>query len=277
MAMNFIFKHPAPSPIILDVKPKFATHVLLFGQDKWIMRNIENAYPHVERIYVAYSKQPWAYNPNAKNLYKNSFDLDMIRKSEFIDKITIIEDVWNTEEEQRNACAEQATKDGMDFLIIHDADEFYFDDDFKMIIQHIIDNPNFDYYKIGWKCFWKTFGNILLGENGESIVGYPEFCINLKKKVRFASKRRPTSSEFYTIPPVVGVCYHGSYVLSNEELLQKINTWGHTNDFNKEHWYNEIWVKWTPEMRNLHLVNPSAWSQAVPFTGTLPEVIEDME
>jgi hypothetical protein len=255
---------------------KFATHVVLFGQDKWIMRNIANAYPHVEKIYIAYSVDSWTYNPQARTIYKNTFDLDIIRKSEYMDKIEIILGTWQTEEDQRNACAEKAAKDGMDYLIIHDADEFYFPLDFEMIKKHIRDNPNFDYYKIGWYCFWKNFNYILLDATGNKITGYPEFAINLKNGVRFSSKRRPNKTNFFTIQPVIGVCYHGSYVLTDAELLQKINTWGHTNDFNKDQWYKEKWLKWTPEMIDLHLVSPSAWSKAVPFTGTLPDVIADM-
>lgn len=255
---------------------KIATHVLLFGQDKWIMRNIENAYPHVDMIYIAYSDKPWNYNPNAKFLYKNSFDLSLIKNSRFIDKIKIIEGVWATEEDQRNACVEAALSDGMEYLIIHDADEFYSHFDFTKIINFIEKNPDHDYYKIGWYCFWKDFNHILLDEKGGMITGYPEFCINLKQGVRFQSKRRPNKTEHIVIPNDRGICYHGSYVLTDEELLQKINTWGHTNDFNKDHWYKNVWLKWTPEMTNLHLVHPPAWSKAVKFDGVLPVIIEDM-
>jgi hypothetical protein len=45
---------------------KFATMVMVFGQERWIMRNIENAYPHVDQIYLMYSKLPWNYNPKAR-------------------------------------------------------------------------------------------------------------------------------------------------------------------------------------------------------------------
>lgn len=256
--------------------PSFATHVVLFGQDKWIMRNIANAYPHVDRIYIAYSEQPWSYNPNARNTYRNSFDLDIIRKSEYANKVKIIQGVWTTEEDQRNACAEEATKDGIDYMFIHDADEFYFHKDFETIKGDILAHPDFDYYKIGWYCFWKNFNHLLLDSSGNRITGYPELAINLKRGVRFASKRRPNKTNSHTIPITNGICYHGSYVLTNEELLQKINTWGHTNDFNKDHWYKEKWLKWTENMTDLHLVSPSAWSKAVKFDGHLPEVIADM-
>jgi len=260
---------------------KFATHVLLFGQDKWIMRNIENAYPHVDKIYVAHSPLPWAYNKSAREKYTDSFDLGLLAKSEFADKITVISGVWDTEEAQRNACVDQAIKDGMDYLIIHDADEFYFHENFKMIIEFIEKHPNFELYKIGWFCFWKSFNYILLGEDGKKLIGYPEFAINLKADVKFQSKRRPFTPRMAiksaVIPADVGVCYHGSYVLTNEEVYQKINTWGHANDFDREKWYKEIWLKWTPQMKNLHLVSPAAWSQAVHFDGALPEVIKDLK
>ena len=255
---------------------KFATHVVLFGQDKWIMRNIANAYTHVDKIYVAYSNFPWGYNPLARRVYINSFDLNILTSSEYADKIHIIKGDWLTEEDQRNACAEQAAKDNMDFLLIHDADEFYFHKDFDKIIKHIIKHPNYDYYKIGWYCFWKDFNYILLDVSGNILTGYPEFAINLKNGVRFISKRRPNKTNFHTIPNDVGICYHGSYVLTDKELYQKINTWGHTNDFNKDQWYEEKWLKWTPDMRDLHLVSPSAWSKAVLFPYPLPEVIADM-
>lgn len=275
MATNFIFREPGITFKFLN--PKFATHVVLFGQDKWIMRNIANAYPHVQKIYIAYSEVPWTYNPNARSQYKNSFDLNIIRNSQYADKIVIIEGVWDTEEAQRNACADQAAKDGMEYLIIHDADEFYFHKDFENLKQFIFDNPNSDYYKVGWLCFWKSFNYVLLTPNGQPICGYPEFAINLKNKVRFLSKRRPNKSNFLIIPTENGACYHGSYVLSNDELLQKINTWGHANDFDKEKWYNEKWLNWTEDSKNLHLVTPSDWSCAKRYIGDLPEVIADMK
>jgi len=275
MAQQLIFKQP-PGYTYKFPSPKFATHVVLFGQDKWIMRNIVNAYPHVDKIYIAYSEKPWSYNPNARSQYKNSFNLDIIRNTMYADKIHIIEGVWDTEEDQRNACAAQAAIDGMDYLIIHDADEFYHDRDFEELKNFIWGNPNYDYYKVAWYCFWKTFNYILLDTNGNKIVGYPEFCINLKRGVRFQSKRRPDKSNFLILPPDQGICYHGSYVLTNEELLQKINTWGHTNDFNKERWYNEKWLNWKEGDRDLHLVTPNAWSQAVWFDGKLPDVIANM-
>jgi mRNA deadenylase 3'-5' endonuclease subunit Ccr4 len=47
---------------------KLATQILLFGQEKWIMQTLENAYENVDHIYIAYSKMPWTYNEKARKL-----------------------------------------------------------------------------------------------------------------------------------------------------------------------------------------------------------------
>jgi hypothetical protein len=254
---------------------KLATHIVLFGQDKWIMKCIENAYSHVDRIYIAYAEKPWGYNPNARNVYKNSFDLNIIRQSKYINKITIIEGDWLTEEAQRNACVSKANEDGMDYLMIHDADEFYFHNDFEKLKDFIIQNPNYDYYTCGWISFWKTFKYITVSNFSTKIVGFPQIVINLKRGVRFQRKRGPTGASTISIPDII--CYHASYVLTNAELQEKLKTWGHHNDFNVDAWYNNIWLKWTPDMVNMHPVNPPAWCKAIEFKEELPEVLKDIK
>ena len=254
---------------------KFATHMPLFGQDKWIMRAIENSYPHVDRIYIAYSASPWGYNPQARGTYTNSFDVNRLVESKFSNKITIIYGDWLTEEAQRNACVDKAKEDGIDYLMIHDADEFYFHDDFEKIKSFINNNPNFDVYTVPWICFWKSFKYAVVGENGSILVGNPQVFINLKKGVRFLRKRVPTSKNIIDIGEVT--CYHGSYVLTDAELEEKLKTWGHYNDFNVMSWFENIWKKWNINSTNLHPVSPRAWKRVVEYNKELPEVISDLK
>lgn len=256
---------------------KFATHILLFGQEKWVLKNLENVYSHVDKIYAAYSELPWGYNPNAKNQYKNTFDINTIRNSKYADKIHLIEGIWDFDEDQRNSCLIAAKNDGMDYLLTIDADEFYFHDQLDAIKNQIIKNPDYDYYNVYWQCFWKDFNHVLLDEKGSPYVGTPEICVNLKRDVRFIRCRRPTPDKSFTIPKEIGVCYHGSYVLSDQEIWKKINTWGHAHQFNTKIWFDNVWLNWSEKSTNLHPISPSAWSKAVKFDGQLPEVIADME
>ena len=249
---------------------KFATHVLFYNVDKFILKNIDNSGPHVDRIYVTYSKKPWVYNKKARKNFSNTSNLDLLEQSKFYNKITIIEGEWEYDEDQRNACLEKAKQDGIDYLINHDADEFYFHKDFKKMIAEVKSNPDYDYYITPMINFWKTLDYIVLTNNGEKIVGQPELIVNLNKTQEFIRARRLSGKNIYSLSVL---CYHASFVLSNEECWNKINTWGHTHQFKLKRWYKQKWLKWNIDTINLHPVTPKAWSRAIKYNGALPEVL----
>lgn len=250
---------------------KIASHVLLFSQDKWILKNIENAAPFVDKIYIAWSDKPWTYNKNARGTFFNRTNPNMLKKSKYFDKIVLIKGVWETEEAQRNACVEAAKKDGMDFLLVHDADEFYTFSEFERMVKTIKDNPDFDYYRTPWISFWKNFENIIVKENGEKILGYPEVALNLNRGVKFQRCRRLTGSKVMNMDIV---CHHASYVLDDGACWEKISTWGHSHQFNRKNWYDTKWKKWTPKTRNLHPITPKDWYKTEKFTKQLPEILK---
>lgn len=253
---------------------KFATHVLLFSQDKWILKNIENSGPFVDKIYISWSDEPWTYNKNARGNFKNKSNLDLLKKSKYYDKIEIVSGVWDTEEDQRNSCVEKAKIDGIDYLITHDADEFYTNSDFSLIIETISKNQNYDYYTTPWVSFWKTFDNIIIGENGSQIIGYPEIAININRNVKFTRCRKPSGDKVMQLD---SLCYHASYVLNDSECWEKISTWGHAHQFNREKWYNDKWLKWNTDSKNLHPISPSAWSRTEYFDkNKLPQVLKNL-
>ena len=251
---------------------KFATHVLFYNVDQFILKNIDNSGPHVDRIYVSYSKKPWVYNKKARKNFSNASNLDLLKQSIYYNKITIIEGDWEYDEDQRNACLTKAKIDGIDYLINHDADEFYFHQDFIKMIEEVKENPNYDYYVTPMISFWKTLDYIVITQNGDKILGYPELIVNLKKPQKFVRARRLSGNSKYELS---SLCYHASFVLTNEECWDKINTWGHTHQFKLKKWYNNKWLKWDIETENLHPVNPKVWAKAVKYDGVLPEVLSE--
>ena len=66
---------------------KFATHVLFYNVDKFILKNINNSGPHVDKIYVTYSKKPWVYNKKARKYFSNSSNLELLKKSKILTKL----------------------------------------------------------------------------------------------------------------------------------------------------------------------------------------------
>lgn len=253
----------------------FATYVMTFDQDKWIMRNLENSYPHVDRIYVMYSKLPWGYKPDAREKYPNNFDINIIKSSSYIDKITIIEGDWMSDTEQRNVCLEYAKKDKVDFLMVHDADEFYFHDDFEKLVNFVKANTHIDVFEINLYAFWKSFKYILIDPQKGKIGGTNHTIVNTHTVSKYDYIRNVNSGNHIVVPDIIQ--YHGSYVLTNEELYKKIKTWSHSNDFDGDKWYNEVWLPWTLKSKNLHPIWPWCWDHCEIFTDPLPEVIEDFD
>jgi len=253
---------------------KIATHILLFNQDRWILKNIEMIAPFVDKIYVAWSEFPWSYNPQARDLFKNKSNPDILKQSPYYNKIELITGVWNLDEDQRNVCLDAAKRDGMDYLLMIDADEFYSCDDLSKLIEDIKFNPNYDYYTTPWFTFWKDFNHVLVNENGHVINGHPEVCVNLKHENRFVRCRRPSGSH---IKQLNSICGHASYVLTDEECWSKINTWGHAHQFDKEHWYKNKWLNWNENTLDLHPITPSLWKKAIirPKEIKLSEVINN--
>lgn len=252
---------------------RFAAYALLFNTGNWILRMIENCAPHVEKIYIAYSPYPWTYNPSARKNFMNRTSPEILKQSPHYHKIHLIEGVWAKDEDQRNSCLEQAKKDGIDFMFIQDADEFYTHADYKKMIDFISQNPENDYYKARWYTFWKSFDYVLADADGKIDSSLPEVAINCRKPIRFKHMRIPEGDRFKFMDVV---CYHGSYVLTDEEVYEKISTWSHSLHFDRTLWFILKWLAWMPSLKNLHPAIPKAWKQAVKYDGSLPEVIQDL-
>ncbi|WP_333474281.1 glycosyltransferase [Paenibacillus gyeongsangnamensis] len=259
-------------PVTAATDKRFAVCALLFDCQQFILQMIENCGPFVEKIYIAYSELPWRYNPHAREGFRNTTDLEILRHSKYADKIELITGVWDWEHEQRNACLQRAKEDGIDFLIIQDADEYYTCSDYDRMIRQISENPEYDYYVTPWCTFWKTWDHILVNQSGSIIHGYLNAAVNCKKDLRFQQLRLlgPAATKVLRLD---ALCFHGSYVLSDEQVYRKINTWGHSQDFDREAWYQAKWLNWTESTEDLHPTHPPVWKRALPYRGELPEVL----
>lgn len=257
-----------------ELSKRFAVHVLMFDCDEFILRMIDNCAPFVDRIYVAYSKVPWnAYNPRARKQYKNTTDKSIVKLSRHVDKIELIEGVWDTDEDQRNACLDRARQDGFDYLIIQDADEFYTNEDYQNNLLEISRNPDWDSYVTPWYVFWKSLDYVWEDQEGSIALGYPEFALNCRTDVRFTRSRRNNAEKHYQLP---GLCFHLSYVRTDEKIYRKIRTWGHAHQFDSDAWYHFKWRRWNDATTDLHPF-PGTVRRAVRYTGRLPEVLADFE
>lgn len=259
-------------------KKKFGVLILFFDCEQFILRTIENCAPHIDKIYISFSTQPWsAYNTKAPNLFTNNSNLNILKKSKYFEKLEIVSGVWETEEAQRNACRTKAIDDGMDYLIVQDADEFYLPSDYQRNLKQIELNPDYEVYQCPWMIFWKDTNHVILhrehlGQKNVLQTTCPMYAINLKVNNPFYSRRLP--QRMNSIFRLDGLCFHLSYVFTDEEMYRKINTWGHASQVKKE-WFAWKWLAWNETTKYLNPQNPTEWISAVKFTGELPLEIKD--
>ncbi len=256
---------------------KICSHVLVFNQDLDILNKYITMIGEagIEKLYLSYSEQPWnAYNSNARNLYKNNFSPDQLINHKYYNIISFRKGLFSLEEEQRNDCAKAAREEGFTHLLVMDCDEFYKIQALKDIIETIKQNPDYDVYLAPWISYWKDLQHIVVDQNDNPIIGYPEVCMNLTTGVNFVRCRRPDARTSYKLS---SLCHHLSYVLSDEQCWMKINVWGHSHQFNKDQWYKDKWLNWNENTTDLHPIDPPCWKRAIISTFELPEILKKLK
>jgi hypothetical protein len=256
------------------IKKHFAAHVLMFNCSSFILRMIDNCAPFVDKIYVAYSEVPFSYNSRSRLQISNPTDKSILNNSKYFNKIHLIEGIWEKDEDARNDCLKQAKIDGFDYLIIQDADEFYFAEDYRNNLDQINSNLDYDVYVSPWHVFWKN-SNYVIEFKDKKVTEYNAgFAINCKTVKKFDRSRTVVSKKIFFL---TGLCYHFAYALTDIELRCKINTWLHSVEFNRDSWFRRKWLLWHESTINLHPVNPAGWRRTIRFEGKLPLEMSDYE
>jgi len=268
---------------------RFAVQILFYDCDQFILKTIENCAPFVEKIYIMYSPEPWnAYNKQARNNYKNTSNPEILKQSKYYSKIQLITGVWATEEDQRNECLEMARKEGFDYMIVQDADEFYNPSEYQKNLEQILHNPDHYFYRCPWYLFWKSTKYVIMNfyplffGNEKYAPSYklteinfnPCFAVNCKKDIKFKDRRMLTRKEFFMLD---GICFHLSYVLSDKQVESKLRTWGHSHQVNIESWLKTKWYGWTPETKNINPLGGISWRKAKLYTGPIPAELEGFD
>jgi len=248
---------------------RIATHTLSYNVSRFIPDVIDNAGPHVDKIFVAYSKRPWGYNPHARATFINPTKIEEFRAAKYFDKIEFIEGDWETDEGMRNACLERAKAQGFDWLIAQDADEFYTDHSWRQIRQYLETvGEDVKHVRTTWYNYWKTAQYIITYDHGGIKDTMATFAIRCDPDIHFFRSREPNVD---TRAVLDTPAHHFGWALSDEEMLIKVQTWMHTTQFDPLAWYRMKWLGWNERTRNLDTVNPTFWKKAVRTPFELPD------
>ncbi len=163
----------------------------------------------------------------------------------------VVEGDWQNQEQQSNYGVNLLND--YEWIIICDADERYMPQDLEKILE-LLKTANGEILRSNMNVYWKTI-------DYEIIPVQTDFpTIAVRSGISFAHAREtyaPVVS--WTIYPM----YHLSYVRTDEEMLKKIKTFHHSDEFDVMSWYNNVWLPWEPSHTNLHPVVPEQFKQAI--------------
>ena len=237
-----------------DVNPWIAFAVV-YNQEHFIRQWVENATRYADIAMVMFSEQPWTYNPEARKTARpdrtGAILKGLVQKYR---NLMVIPGNWNNETDERNSAIIAARKLGGRYLLIVDSDEFFVVQEVERAKQYIQEHAS-----DGWSCAHIQF----IKQPGWAIQtrdGLPrfEFAIDLKRVKKFRGKRIPQAKKILPIPEEICKCFHYSYCMPYEKLVEKLNTFGHAREI-KEDWLTRVWPEIKPGAVNFHPVDPQGW------------------
>lgn len=192
------------------------------------------------------------------------FDNSATQYSFLADEVYLGE--WKNEHEQFNFGIEVFQKEGYDWVLIVDADERYTKEDVKKIIK-LLNTTEADAIRApNMEVFWKDLNHVIRPhDSGSGPV------IAVRTNVRFTDKRTCDAKTFdYTDATL----YHFSYVRDDKEMLKKIQSFSHAEEFDSSAWFNNVWILWTEDSINLHPTVPESFPRAIYDPEVCPEEIK---
>ena len=214
-------------------------------------------FPHL----ILVSKKPWRGN--------HIMDETWVLAKTYNQNGEVIIDEWPGQAEQFNYGLELLESEGIDWALIVDADEFYTPEDIGRLVGQI---RNTDYDAIlatHMDVYWKTPEYKVIPDQNDMPV------IAIKTSKRFKNKREVEDTVITTNAHRAVTLHHLSYVRTDKGMKKKIDSFEHSGEFDREQWYNDVWIWWNPDAKFLHPTVPPKFEQALynPIPDELQRVI----
>lgn len=165
---------------------------------------------------------------------------------------TVIVDDFPPDEGQRHVGLDYFKN--MDWCLIVDCDEFYTKDSIGKILDFLKTADKDVYRPEEMLVYFGDLDHIATREN----IPHGSPVVAMRPHMRF-SHIREVDYPIYFIPGTT--LHHLSYIRTNEDMKKKISSWGHANEVIPG-WYENVWLKWTPEMMNFHPTEPNVFHKS---------------
>lgn len=238
---------------------KFALATIAYHEERLIRPFVRHYREMVDKILVLNSTVPW--NGPLE-------DYDCTADFAKAEGAQVFKHHWPSEHSQRNAGL--TVLSDYDWVFILDPDEFFSKEDFEKLKLWIEeDSKKWTFknaYCVPLETYWKGAYKLVPRD-----THCPVIAVNPKASAAMFNDKRGLATEAYDAPFLL---HHFSWVRTDEEVFRKLTHYGHAGDFNGVEWYNKIWLKWYPEMKNLHPFDTKKWVETVPCK--IPKELEHL-
>jgi len=213
--------------------------ILLYGKDK-LEEAIKAVLPVCDKIVILYTDRPSQGHNTDLKCPETREELQAITNQYNCDWIEV-----NAPTEGVHTNEIYKYSEGYDLILRFDADEVYDTEELKEALKVIEASPAKRFGVNGFRHYWKTKDYYL--EDGF-------------QPVRFVK----TNVSEETVETVNLRIHHYGYCINDELMKYKLEISGHHDEF-RPNWYEDVWLKWTPEMKWLHPTSTTIWEQAKPI------------
>lgn len=246
-SLRFFFK---PRKIVAQYK-------LFFG-DEWLEASVDSIAPYAHKILFVVSDIAWGDDiQNPKIQGDNLMPILQKLKDKYPSKVIIFNGRWNAQLTHVKAGLEYIKNkipDATHCLYI-DGDEIYTDKLMSKLINLI---KSFKYFqsaiRISYFTYFKTIHYKI------TPISYPNHLVifPLTNWIEYMDARNVNAITY----DFKDLFYeHPAYVRKdNEKMRLKIEAHRETEPIIGD-WYNNVWLKWTPEMTNFHPTHPEQWEK----------------
>jgi hypothetical protein len=227
--------------------------VLGYNQQEYIEYSLRSLLPHVEHVVVVVPEAPFAaYNPRAREQFAardGTREILVSLRREF-GNLSVLEGIWHAEPEMRDAGLQQLRSHGVEICLSVDADEIYPDGTLERLHAEIAaaDAPNTVYFARYLTCY-RSFEYVVESNHRMAVAVHLAPGTHFPQRRRASGVRRDLPDEIFF--------WHMGYVLSDQRMWEKIRTFSHAHEVLPD-WYQEKWLDWTPETRDLFRKQPAS-------------------
>lgn len=258
--LRFYFK---PRKVVAQYK--------LFFSEEWLEASVDSIAEYVYKILFVVSNIAWGDDPKNPQIPGDNLD-PIINKllQKYPDKLIVIRGDYSEQLKHVQAGLSYIKKqipEATHCLYI-DGDEIYTQQQITRLLELIKDFKYFNKaIRISYNTYFKTiYYKISPIKYTTLLTIFPIMDWVVYRDARNVNAKTIDLNDYFF--------EHPAYVRKdNEKMRLKIEAHRETEPIIGD-WYNDVWLKWTPETKNFHPTNPEFWEGVIPVSEKdLPQIM----